>query len=451
MKKKGRILAVDNNKDDLYRLKTLLQPHVKELYTSFFPCQVPLLIKKQNFDVVILSLISKNHSYNNVLEIKILHDVLRYDPNACVIFIVAKGDVDAVIEVIKAGAVDAISRPCEDEYLVQKVLAIIHQKSTKTQHGINSKNTLAVHEKKLVFNSPSMHRIVDIINKVAPSGANILISGENGTGKELVARSIHQKSLRAEKLLMTVDIGSLSEGLFENELFGHAKGAYTDAKESMPGRFELAHGGTVFLDEIGNISLPVQAKLLSVIENREVTRVGENKSRPIDIRLICATNKSLHSMVQEESFRRDLLYRINTVEIALPPLRERLEDIPVLAAYFLKMYCEVYRKPRLKIDKSAIKCLQQHNWPGNIRELQNEIEKAVIFSDRTRLSDGDFSKRGKANNCDDIVLKSYNLEDIERQVINKVLRLHSGNMTHSAEALGITRAALYRRLKKYGI
>jgi len=447
MKREGKVLAVDSNKEVLHWIEKLLNPYIKELHTASTPCQVPKIINDNSFDVILLSMEFKNYSEDNALGIKVLHHILKCDPNAQVIFMVAKGDVNSVIEVIKAGATDAVEGTCEGEDLVKKVMAVIHQNEVNRQVETVDISTLKQHE--FVYRSDAMNKVVEIIEKVAPSEANVLILGENGTGKELVAQSIHRQSLRKDKLFVSVDMGALNESLFENELFGHAKGAYTDAKTSMPGRFELANGGTVFLDEIGNLSMPMQSKLLTVLEKREVSRIGENDARSIDIRLVCATNKSLHTMVKEETFRRDLLYRMNTVEIVLPPLRERREDIPVLVAYFLKRYCAMYQKALLKIDKMAINCMYDYQWPGNIRELQHVIEKAVILAEGNKLTRKELCQRGDPDTERQLAFKSYNLEDVERQVINKVLRMNSGNLTHSASTLGITRASLYRRLRKY--
>lgn len=288
-----------------------------------------------------------------------------------------------------------------------------------------------------------------MIDKVAATDANVLILGENGTGKELVARAIHQKSLRKNNSFVSVDMGAITETLFESELFGHKKGAFTDAREDRPGRFELANGGTLFLDEIGNLSMPLQSKLLSVLQSREVTRVGANQSTSVDIRLICATNMPVHEMVQEGKFRQDLLYRVNTVEIRIPPLCERVDDIPMLAQHFLSFYARKYHKEVISISEAAITKLRKYAWPGNVRELQHAIERAVIMADSKSLQESDFlfNRKGGAPTDND----SLNLDEVEKAAVAKAIQLHNGNISKAAEELGLTRASLYRRMEKYGL
>jgi DNA-binding NtrC family response regulator len=298
---------------------------------------------------------------------------------------------------------------------------------------------------------PAMQSIFATIEKIANTDANVLILGENGTGKELVARELHRQSLRAKEVFISVDMGALSETLFESELFGHVKGAFTDAKEDRAGRFEVASGGTLFLDEIGNLSLPLQAKLLTVLHNKQVTRVGSNKPRPIDIRLICATNLPISEMVAKKEFRQDLLYRINTVEIHLPPLRERLEDIPLLIDHFLAIYSKKYQKPLKRINAATLKKLENYSWPGNVRELQHAIERAVIMSESQVLQPADFFLATPEPREGSLVLDDYNLEEIEKLVIRKAISKHGGNISQAARELGLNRTALYRRLEKYGL
>ena len=299
--------------------------------------------------------------------------------------------------------------------------------------------------------SPGMQRVFNTIKKVAETDANVLILGENGTGKELVARALHRYSLRKDGVFISVDLGALSETLFESELFGHVKGAFTDAKADRPGRFELASGGTVFLDEIGNLSLPMQAKLLTVLERREVTRVGANKPRPIDVRLISATNMPLKQMAAEDQFRQDLIYRINTVEIEIPPLRERPEDIPLLADHFLNIFARKYNKKINKLNNQVIKKFNSYPWPGNVREFQHVIERAVIMSDSSNLKSDNFQLSSHSQTADAFEFDSYNLEEIEQKVIEKVMKMHRGNVSKAASDLGLTRTSLYRRMEKYGL
>ncbi len=296
-----------------------------------------------------------------------------------------------------------------------------------------------------------MQNVFLAIQKVAKTDANVLILGENGTGKELVARELHRQSSRAEEVFISVDMGALSETLFESELFGHVKGAFTDAREDRAGRFEIASGGTLFLDEIGNLPLTLQAKLLTVIENRKVIRLGSNKPIPIDVRLICATNMSIHDMVAKNEFRQDLLYRVNTVEIQLPPLRKRTQDIPILVDHFLRIYSKKYHKPLKRMSPSTMKRLEKYNWPGNVRELQHAIERAIIMSETRVLQPSDFFFPAQKSKGDALVFDDYNLEEMEKLIIHRAIDKHGGNITLAARELGLSRASLYRRLEKYGL
>ena len=301
----------------------------------------------------------------------------------------------------------------------------------------------------IVGNSSAIKDVFSLIDKVAKTDANILILGENGTGKELVARAIHQKSLRKDQSFVAVDMGAVTETLFESELFGHKKGSFTDAREDRPGRFELANGGTLFLDEIGNLSMSLQSKLLSALQSRQVTRVGANQHIDVDIRLICATNMPLHQMVKEGKFRQDLLYRINTVELNIPPLCERIDDIPMLANHFLNYYSKKYRKDVLTISPEALNKLKKYPWPGNVRELQHSIERALIMADSPTLQESDFlfSRKGNEAQASD----TLNLDEVEKSAVTKAIQLHNGNISKAADELGLTRASLYRRMEKYGI
>ncbi|MBC8147621.1 MAG: sigma-54-dependent Fis family transcriptional regulator, partial [Bacteroidetes bacterium] len=298
---------------------------------------------------------------------------------------------------------------------------------------------------------PIMQNVLTTVAKVAKTDANIMILGENGTGKELIARAIHRSSNRSKEVFINVDLGAISESLFESELFGYKKGAFTDAKEDRAGRFETANKGSIFLDEIGNLSVALQSKLLSVLQSRKVTRIGSNKEIPIDVRLLFATNMPLYQMVKENKFRQDLLYRINTVELHLPSLRERVEDIPLLVEYFLNIYCKKYKMPVKRLHPSTIKRLEKHHWPGNIRELQHSVERAVILSESNLLQPQDFFLSQNDNLTDEISTSNLNLEDIEKMLIRKVVDKHGGNISRAAKELGLTRASLYRRIEKYGL
>jgi transcriptional regulator with PAS, ATPase and Fis domain len=302
-----------------------------------------------------------------------------------------------------------------------------------------------------IGNSPEMQKVFATIQKVAVTDANVLILGENGTGKELVARALHRNSPRKEEVFISVDLGSITESLFESELFGYEKGAFTDAKKDKPGRFEVASGGSLFLDEIGNLSMPFQSKLLTVLERREVIRVGATRSKSIDVRLICATNNNIHQMVSESAFRQDLLYRVNTVEIHLPPLRDRSGDIPLLANHYTKLYSKKYKKNLKGISSTAIKKLSQYAWPGNVRELQHAIERGVIMTDTDILQPEDFILSSQTSKSNDLEISTYNLDEVEKQIILKVMKQSQGNISQAAQELGITRASLYRRMEKYDL
>ncbi len=443
----GSVLVVEKDKNVLHWIAGLLQDHVKKVITAETPCQIPHAIKVNEVDVVVLPFSCKGDCVEIEAGVRVLHYLLNIKPDAKVVFLVSPNDLGSAVKVMKEGAADVISNRFEHRELINRVLSFIDDSKQK---GNNLKSHIFTPPKKeFIYHSDKMREVVRTIEKVAPSEANVLILGENGTGKELVANSIHQKSKRSDQIFMSVDLGAFNKTLIENELFGHKKGAYTDARSDKAGRFEMADGGTIFLDEIGNMDVSVQSKLLTVIEKREVTRIGDTKAKAIDIRLVSATNKKLYKMVDESEFRTDLLYRINTVEIELPPLRERQEDIPVLVSYFLSMYCALYRKPLLKIEKAAITCMQNYDWPGNVRELQHVIEKAVILTEGNKILKQELCQYIKPSETDDLTFTSYNLEDVEREVINKVLRLKSGNLTHTADVLGLTRASLYRRLRKY--
>jgi DNA-binding NtrC family response regulator len=387
-----------------------------------------------------------------------LNKILEIDPQAVVLFITAYGDVEKSVQAIKAGATDFIIKPWQNEKLLATISSAIKLRKSRREAS-------ELREKQKEFNtiidqpfadfigiSPGMQRVFNTIQKVAATDANVLILGENGTGKELVARALHRHSLRREEVFISVDLGALSETLFESELFGHVKGAFTDAKADRPGRFELASGGTIFLDEIGNLSLPMQAKLLTVLERREVTRVGANKPRSINIRLISATNMPLKQMATEDQFRQDLIYRINTVEIEIPPLRERPEDIPLLAEHFLRTFSKKYNKKINKLSNQLIKKFNTYSWPGNVREFQHVLERAVIMSDSPNLSEDDFHLSSHhGTSAEAFEFDSYNLEKIEQKVIEKVMRMNSGNVSKAAADLGLTRTSLYRRMEKYGL
>ncbi len=455
--KSGKILAIDDNADILFALKLLLKPHVELIRTETSPSRIPQCMAEDDFDVILLDMNFTKDAISGTEGFTWLEKILQIDPSAVVLFITAYGDVEKSVKAIKAGATDFIIKPWQNEKLIATISSAVKLRESRREVS-------SLKERQKEFNtimdqpfadfigtSPGMKKVFNTISKVAGTDANILILGENGTGKELVARALHRHSARKDESFISVDLGSLSETLFESELFGHMKGAFTDAKTDRPGRFELASGGTIFLDEIGNLSLPLQAKLLTVLERREVTRVGANKPKPIDIRLISATNMGIKQMAAEGSFRQDLLYRINTVEIDIPPLRERAEDIPLLADHFLKIFSKKYNKKVGRLSPQVIKKLTAYSWPGNVREFQHVIERTLIMSDSTTLTEHDFHLSAHTQSAGELEIDSYNLDDVERKIIEKVLKKHQGNVSKAASDLGLTRTSLYRRLEKYGL
>jgi DNA-binding NtrC family response regulator len=455
--KLGKILAVDDNEDILFALKLLLKQHVETIDTLNSPEQLPAVLKKELYDVILLDMNFTKDAISGQEGFYWLDKILEIDPMAVVVFITAYGDAEKAVRAIKSGATDFILKPWQNE----KLLATISS-SVKLRRSRMEANTLRTRQKSItaVYDQPfqdfigssqEMQRVFATIQKVAQTDANVLILGENGTGKELVARALHRNSARKDEVFISVDLGSIAETLFESELFGHEKGAFTDAKGEKQGRFEISSGGTLFLDEIGNLSLPLQSKLLTVIERREVTRVGANKPIPIDVRLICATNNDLYDMVSRGVFRQDLLYRINTVEVHLPPLRDRIDDIPLLANHFLKQYSKKYKKSIRSISGAGIKKLNQYSWPGNVRELQHAIERAIIMSEGDQLEPDDFLLSTPIKKNDDLGLTTYNLDEVEKTIISKVLKQAQGNITQAATELGLTRTSLYRRMEKYDL
>ncbi|MFA8433649.1 MAG: sigma-54-dependent transcriptional regulator [Marinifilaceae bacterium] len=455
--KLGKILAIDDNEDILFSLKLLLKQHVELIHTESDPEQIPKLLKQETYDVILLDMNFTKDAISGQEGYFWLNKILEMDPQAVVLFITAYGDIEKSVKAIKAGATDFILKPWQNEKLLATISSAIQLRKSKKEV-----NTLKTRQKEInavldqpfsdfIGTSPEMQQVFTTIQKVAQTDANVLILGENGTGKELVARALHRNSSRKDEVFISVDLGSINENLFESELFGHVKGAFTDARSDRPGRFEIASGGTLFLDEIGNLSLPMQAKLLTVLERREVIRVGSNKPIPIDIRLICATNMPLKQMAAEDKYRQDLVYRINTVEINLPPLRDRLEDIPLLADHFLNIYGKKYKKEFCPISKACINRLYEYNWPGNVRELQHVMERAVIMADSNALNPQDFQLTGGIGPVTEVELDSYNLEEVEKNIIQKVLKTNKGNISKAAGELGLTRTSLYRRLEKYGL
>ncbi|MBU8892413.1 MAG: sigma-54 dependent transcriptional regulator [Bacteroidales bacterium] len=455
--KVGKILAIDDNEDILFALKLLLKNHVEVIHAETSPEKIPELLHSDNYDVILLDMNFTKDAISGQEGFHWLNKILEIDPDAVVVFITAYGDAEKAVKAIKSGATDFVLKPWQNEKILATISSAIklsRSKSEATDLRKKQKEISAIQDQpfhEFIGNSQEMQQVFSTIKKVAKTDANILILGENGTGKELVARALHRDSLRKDEVFISVDLGSITETLFESELFGHMKGAFTDAKKDKPGRFEIASGGTLFLDEIGNLSLPMQVKLLTVLERREITRVGANKANKIDVRLICATNNDIHQMIQDESFRQDLLYRVNTVEIYLPPLRERTGDIPLLAEHFLSIYSKKYRKKIKGINADALKKLTQYQWPGNVRELQHALERAIIMSDSDVIQPDDFSLSTRSEKAAEIAIDTYNLEEVEKNIIVKILKQNQGNVTQAATVLGLTRTSLYRRMEKYDL
>ncbi|MFP4024106.1 MAG: sigma-54-dependent transcriptional regulator [Thiohalospira sp.] len=455
MAKEGRILIVDDNNEILVALEMLLSNKFN-VRTEKNPNLIPEIYKKDIFDVVVLDMNFNAGVSSGNEGIFWMHEILKIDPNAIIVLVTAYGDLELAVKAIREGATDFIQKPWDDEkfivtienaYKLRKSRTEINRLKQKQQHLIQN---ISQQFPQIIGESAPMQHIFKMIQKVAKTDANVLILGENGTGKELVAREIHKFSNRKNEVFVNLDVAALPDTLFESELFGYVKGAFTDAKKDKPGRIELASGGTLFLDEIGNLSLTSQSKLLSVIQNREISRLGANYKIPVDIRLICATNKPLPEMVADEIFREDLLYRINTIQIDLPPLRERKEDIPLLVDFFKKKYETKYDKPNFTIETSGIEKLMDYHWPGNIRELQHVVEKAVIMSENDVLDENDFWFSARQKHP----LKIYDTLDLsenEKQIIMRAIEKSKGNYSKAALELGVSRKTLYNKLKKYEI
>ena len=448
--KKATVLIVDDDTDVLTAVKLLLKTEAQEVITEKNPENLNWLLQRNEVDLVLLDM-NFNSAINTGNEgLYWLKKIKEWKPNVCVIMITAYGDIDLAVRSLKEGANDFVVKPWHNEKLITTIKDLLDKKEGTKPTKSSVKN--ASGETSILGESEVMEDIFYKVNKIAPTDANILLLGENGTGKDLMAKAIHERSLRADKPFVKVDVGALTDTLFESELFGHKKGAFTDAREDRQGRFEDAQGGTLFLDEIGNITLQQQAKLLTILQNRQVTRLGTNKAVDIDIRLICATNLPLSELANENRFRKDLIYRINTVEINMPPLRRRSEDIVVLAKHFAKMYSTKYLKPTMEFEPAALQKLRMYNYPGNVRELQYTIERAVIMADDHVMRADDLIFSILENPADSTPDNdNVPLSIMEKNAILKVIEKHNGNITRAAKELGLTRTALYRRLSKYDI
>lgn len=452
MEEKGKILIIDDNEDVLFALNLLLEPYMEKIKVTTQPSRIEHFMTTFHPDVILLDMNFRRDAISGQEGFDCLSRILQTDPQAVVVFMTAYADTDKAVKAIKEGATDFVSKPWEKEKLLATLSSALKLSRSRKEVGKLQTQMLALKADEqlpeLIGSSPAMQKVKETIFKLSDTDANILVLGENGTGKDLVARMLKHFSPRQEAPLVTIDLGSIPEQLFESELFGYEKGAFTDARKSKPGRMEIASGGTLFLDEIGNLTLPMQAKLLTAIEKRQIVRLGAVNPTPIDVRLICATNADLHKRVAEGNFRQDLLYRINTIELRIPPLRERGEDILLLAEYFLAKYNRKYRKEAKGLTREAKNKLLKYNWPGNVRELQHTLERAVILSDSNLLRPNDFLFPTATAGTEEEETQELNLEKLERKAIEQALRTSNGNISRAAELLGITRFALYRKMEK---
>ena len=453
---KGNILIIDDDPYILLSVSTLLEQHYSKVKTLKDPLLIPSELNAGSWDVILLDMNFKPGDTSGEDGMQWLDKMLKEDPTVNIIIITAYGDINVAVKAMKVGAIDFIVKPWQNEKLLGTISAAY--KLSQSRKKVNRLqlqksaliSSLDYNYSSIIGDSPPIRQLKGDINKIAGTDVNVLILGENGTGKELIAREIHRNSSRRDEVFINVDLGSLSETLFESELFGHQKGAFTNASEDRVGRFEAASGGTLFLDEIGNLTLPLQSKLLSSLQNREIYRIGSNRPIEVDIRLICATNQPVKQMAVKGTFRQDLLYRINTVEIQIPALRERQEDIPSLANHFLSFFSRKYRKEKLILPEQVMKRIQNYEWPGNIRELQHAIERAVIMSDGKSLKIPDFQFLVK-DGPEELTRDNYDLELLEKWGIDRCLKKYGGNVSKAAAELGLTRGSLYRRMQKYDL
>ncbi len=455
MNKEGRVLIIDDNQSVLDSLKLFLKYKFKEIVTLSNPNQITSLISRQEFDIILLDMNFSAGVNSGNEGLYWLSEIKKRLKDIPVIMITAYGDSELAVKAIKLGAFDFIEKPWNNE----KLLATIHAahelrksnlKIKKLEKQKTALNQNTFNEAQLIYKSAEMDKIIKTVAKVAKTDANIMILGENGSGKELIAQKIHALSNRKNEVFLTVDMASLSENLFESELFGHTKGSFTDAKEDRIGKFEAANGGTLFLDEIGNLSYMMQAKLLTALQKREITRMGSNTPIPIDIRLVTATNKDINTLISESLFREDLLYRINTVKITLPPLRERTDDIAPLLNHYLYTFSNKYNKPGIKINNKAMEKIISYKWPGNIRELKHTVEKAVILTETNTLTADDFLF-DKTSQTDSEFNKPLSLEEAEKIIIKNALDRNNWNISEAAKELKVGRQTLYRKIEKYDI
>jgi DNA-binding NtrC family response regulator len=452
------ILIVDDNPDILTSLSLYLKHHFREVYTSEHPQNLNELMGERNFECIVLDMNFRKGVNDGKEGLYWLNHIKKVRPETSVVLLTAYSNLEIAVEALKMGASDFLLKPWKNERLLSTLIRSLELQRSKKEisrlksingelsRQLNSVNPL------LESNSSKMNEVLEIAKRVAVTDANILITGENGSGKEVLAHYIHHNSLRSERNFIKVDLGALHENLFESELFGHKRGAFTDAKSDKSGRFEMANGGTLFLDEIGNLSLNQQSKLLSVLQDRKMTAVGSSNEIDLDIRLICATNASLNQMVSDKQFRQDLMFRINTVEINIPPLRERKEDIAPLSQNFLQRYASKYDKQWMKLTHNALQELESYHWPGNIRELMHTIERAVVLAEETITVDLlNLGTKNNDGNKGTLPLPSLKLDEVEKFCIIRALNKHSNNISKTAKELNINRNTLYRKMEKYGL
>ena len=440
----GTILIVDDNKGVLASLELLLENYFSKILTASNPNQITALLTTRRIDVVILDMNFSAGINNGNEGLYWLGHIRQMAPTLPVVMLTAYGDVELAVKALKNGAADFLLKPWDNQTLIDKVTEAYRSRKAPER---TAKVDRAEGFEMLVGRSPAMLQLMKVVSKVARTDANILITGENGTGKEILAREIHRLSPRGVRPMLNVDMGAISESLFESELFGHERGAFTDAHESRPGKFEAANGSSLFMDEIGNLSIALQAKLLTVLQNRNVTRIGSNKVIPVDIRLISATNKDIPEMVKQGLFREDLFYRINTIHLEIPPLRERGDDILLFIDTFLRRFTSKYQRPDIRMHEQTIEKLRSYHWPGNIRELQHAIEKAVILCEGNVIRPKDILVKQSWKPQTASVVP--NLEEVERQAIETAILQNNGNLTAAAEQLGISRQTLYNKLKRF--
>lgn len=456
----SNILIVDDDEDILVAGKLLLKRHFAKVDICNKPEQIPTLLAAQKYDAILLDMNFGPGESSCAQGFEWLERILTIDPNAVVILITAHGEIDLAVDAIKQGATDFVAKPWQNEKLLA-TLSSACQLSQTRQQASHLENTnqalsraLATSElPPVIGDSSAFKSVLVLVDKVAPTDANMLILGENGTGKELLARSIHSRSHRCDEVFMSIDLGAVAENLFESELFGHKKGAFTDAAKDRIGKIQAANGGTLFLDEIANLPLHLQTKLLTVLEQRKITPLGSNETIDVDVRLLSATNLPKAELLDEQRFRQDLLFRLNTVEVRIPALRERKEDIFAIAHYYLQVFSRKYQKEGLTFSEQATTAITQYHWPGNVRALKHAMERAVILAETAELNVADFQFEQYLpdTQASSVEHADLNLERVEKQTILAALRQHKYNISHSAKALGLTRAALYRRMEKYDL